>query len=255
MRPREGHPPPPTRGQAPPKALRQRSILSPRAEGGKPLGERPHSHVRAVAREHACAFLPPAGHTPARSPVAPALARSPAGPTAARALSTFIHPPPPLCSTRAHPCQTGGHAGAAHPKPWRPTSTQAITRSGTTTAPFLETPSHSRAQSPALPPKGRSLSLSLPVFQSPNLSLSFPVLPMVSTGTVPGRQRTFPTVLIYLWGRTATPRSSKPHSATLQDTLPIVYLRGSRHRQEQNAAGLSVGLDSADENLPGVLSV
>lgn len=229
MRPREGHrpPPPPRPGPSPaqgPEAAQH--PLSP-ARGGKAFGGRPHSHVGAVAREHACAFLPPAGHTPARSPVAPALARSPAGPTAARALSTFIHPPPPLCSTRAHPCQTGGHAGAAHPKPWRPTSTQAITRSGTTTAPFLETPSHSRAQSPALSPKGRSLSLSLPVtvFQSPNLSLSFPVFPMVSTGTDPGRQRTFPTVLIYLWGRTATPRSSKPHSATLQDTDSCVPAR------------------------------
>ena len=182
MFPSERHPAP--GASAPPDTLRQRSVLPSWPEAGKPFGD-----TRTAPR------WPWLGDSPALSP-----ARRPhTGPQRGGLRRGLLFAFPPPLPPRPTKQQLRSKSPGA-----RPTSTQAITESDSR-APFLKPPSMP-AQAPALPPKGRSQSLFLPVtmLQPPNLCLSVPVFHMVSAGADSGRQKTFPTILIYLWSRATT---------------------------------------------------
>ena len=188
MLPSERHPAP--GASAPPDTLRQRSVLPSWPEAGKPFGD-----TRTAPR------WPWPGNSPAPSP-----ARRPhTGPQRGGLRRGLLFAFPPPTPAQAH------QTAAALQKPWseanKHPSHHRVGQQGT----LSETPSMP-AQAPALPPKGRSQSLFLPVtmLQPPNLCLSVPVFHMVSAGADSGRQKTFPTILIYLWSRATTRRSSEP---------------------------------------------
>ena len=120
---------------------------------------------------------------------------------------SLSHPRPRPRSMRPGPPNSSCAPKALERGQQAPRPSQSQGQQGT----LSETPSMP-AQPPALPPKGRSQSLLLPVImlQPPNLCLSVPVFHMVSAGADSGRQKTFPIILIYLWSRATTRRSSEP---------------------------------------------
>ena len=186
--PRERHPAP--GASAPPDTLRQRSDLPSWPEAGKPFGDTRTPRVGRGLGTRLRRLLP-IGRTQAHSAVA-----------SAAGFYSLSHPhsrPGPANSSCAPKARERGQQAP------RPSQSQG--QQGT----LSETPSMP-AQPPALPPKGRSQSLLLPVImlQPPNLCLSVPVFHIVSAGADSGRQKTFPTILIYLWSRATTRRSSEP---------------------------------------------
>ena len=196
MRPRERHPA--TGASAPPDTLRLRSVLSSWPEAGKPFGD---------------TLTAPRWPWPGVSP-APSPARRPrTGPQR----SSFGRGPSPLCFyslSHSHPSPTPAQAhqtAAVLQKPWseadRHPGQHRVRDSG---APFLKPPQW-RLSPQLCPPRKVTVSVCpSTAFQPPNLCLSDPAFHMVSAGADSGRQNTFLTILIYLWGRATTRRSSEP---------------------------------------------